>query len=100
MRYTHFRVGHSAMLWKLIRDCSELGAQTNAMDIANSSNNEDLDYEVIGDGEGFPECDDDQEDSDEECDNDSELSDNDVGDNDDELGYEDADEEPFDDLSF
>jgi hypothetical protein len=91
MRYTYFGVGHSAMLRKVVKDCSESVSQTNVMDVANGSNDEDLDYEVIGDGEGFDECDNDEEDSDEECDDD-------VVDNDDE-GYEDADEE-FDDLSF
>lgn len=105
MRYTHLGVGHSAMLRKVVRDCSEsvTVARSNVM------NDEDLD-EVVSDAEGFDECDNDQEVSEEECDHDSddaldsESSDDDVGDNhddsDDVEGYEDAADEEFDDLSF
>jgi hypothetical protein len=92
LRYTHLGVGHSAMLRKITRDCSESVVQINAMDIANSSNDEDVDDEVAGDDEGYDECN--HEDSDQEYDDDSELSDGELhdgaGDNDGE-GYEDAD---------
>jgi hypothetical protein len=89
--YTHLGVGHLAMLWKITRDCSESVVQINAMDIANSSNDEDVDNEVAGDDEGYDECN--HEDSDQEYDDDLELSDGELhdgaGDNDSE-GYEDA----------
>ncbi|KAG0698570.1 hypothetical protein DFH29DRAFT_877926 [Suillus ampliporus] len=72
------------------------------MDIANGSNNEDADHEMIGDSECLGGCNDEEEDSDEECDDeecddeecDEELSDGELhdGDNDGE-GYGNVDDE-------
>jgi len=80
MRYTHFGIGHSAMLRKIIRDC--LGSHLVASNAAaNSGNQGDADDEETYEGEGRDECNDRQEGSDdsdegeEECGSDDELSD-------------------------
>lgn len=86
IRYTHFGVGHSAMVRKIVRDCSESVAQTNAIDIDNDEDE---------DGNGFDGYDDEQDDSDEECDDDGE-SDDSVEDDD----GEDVGEDEFDFVSF
>lgn len=100
MRYTHFGVGHSPLLRKITRDCSESVARTDAMDTSNSSNDEDVNHEVVGDGEDYDEFDDDRENIDEECDDESsdgESSDGELLDDNASEGYE-GDE--FDGISF
>jgi hypothetical protein len=90
MRYTHLGVGHSAMLRRITRDClgPELATHTNAMDVVDASN-EDMDHEEAGDGEGYDECDSDNEDKDGDEEG-YEESDDELGDEDDE----------FEDFSF
>jgi hypothetical protein len=65
------------------------------MDTSNSSNDEDVNHEVVGDGEDYDEFDDDREDSDEECDDES--SDGELLDDNASEGYED---DEFDGFSF
>lgn len=97
MRYTHFGVGHSAMLRKIIRDCTESVAQNNTMEIENSNDDEDEDLEMVGNNECFDECDD-EEDSEEDSEDSDEDSDEDNGEECDELSDRDGE---FDDrVSF
>lgn len=104
MRYTHFGIGHSPMLRRIIRDClgSESVAQPDG--VCNNSNEEaDCELEEVGDDNGHEECADEEEDdveSPEESDDefsDEELDEGSGNENENE-GYEDEDE--FHDLSF
>lgn len=103
MRYTHFGIGHSATLRRVIRDSlgSPLVAGFDTMNDAiieeGAASDDEGDYGV----EGLEECDDEQEDDDvEDFDSDSDGCDDDLSDG--ELDDEDregcADE--FDDVSF
>lgn len=88
MRYTHYGVGHSAMMRKVVKDCSESVTLPNI--------DEDVDHEVVDDGDGYDECNDEQEDDD-ECDDDDDDDDDDgeldggVGDDSDDGGDDEFD---------
>jgi hypothetical protein len=83
MRYTSFGIGHPLAIRRITRDCLDLEAPADTMDI---------DHEGASDGEGLEECDDDDEEE-EESDyafSDQELDGGDGG----------SDDGEFDDLSF
>lgn len=91
MRYTGFGVGHPVMLRKFVRDCygSDLMAPTNAMDVVDVDEHEEV---INGDDNDTydAECEEgDEESSDEELDDESTAE----GDGEDNL-----DEDEFDDL--
>lgn len=73
MRYTHFGIGHPAMLRGIIRDCLGFESPGNAMDIVSDNDEADMGLEEDSDGEG---------EGDEGCsdDDDGEVSDEEIGD--------------------
>jgi hypothetical protein len=99
MRYTHFGVGHSAMLRKFVKDC--LGSHLVS---SNVSSQEDADDEETCEGEGLGGCDNGQEDNngsdegDEECDDSDEFSDGELDEGVDEDNGEDYEDELVDEL--
>jgi cobalamin biosynthesis protein CobT len=102
MRYTHFGIGHSATLRRIIRDSlgSHSVAGANTTDVVSI---EDEASDGEGDDvEGLEECEDEQEDDDvegfesEECDDD--FSDGELDEEDSEGCADEFDE--FDDISF
>jgi hypothetical protein len=107
MRYTHFGVGHSPMLRKIIRDClgSVSVALADPMDNATEGNGDNADREEAGDGEGH-EYNNDEEESDDddgyEVLGDGELDEGAMAQDDDRDGYDGDDwqSDHDDDLSF
>jgi hypothetical protein len=98
MRYTHFGVGHSAMLRKIVKDC--LGSHlVSSGNVVNGSSQEDADDEETCKGEGLGECDDGQEDNDgSDEDNEDEFSDGELDEGVDEDNGEDYEDELADEL--
>jgi hypothetical protein len=52
IRYTHFGIGHPAMLHRIIKDCLGFESPGNAMDIVSDDNEADMGREEDSDGEG------------------------------------------------
>src|SRR6202051_4928906 len=102
MRYTHFGIGHSPMLRRIMRDClvSKSAAQLDG--VGNCSSEEaDREFEEVGDDNGYEEYADEEVEEDVEDPEESgdELSDGELVDGDNGDESEDGDEFD-DDLSF
>jgi hypothetical protein len=82
MRYTHFGVGHPAMLRRIARDSFRDDSPSGITNAVSNSNivalEADIAYGEDNDGEGYEGCSDEGEPSDEEC-SDEELEDEDEG---------------------
>jgi hypothetical protein len=98
MRYTHFGIGHSAMLWRIAQGSlsSHSIVRVNTMDVisieedAASGDEGDDDVECLEECEDEPEDDDAKSFDSEECDDD--LSDGELDDEDDEGCVDEKDE--------